>query len=80
MSDYIDRAVGDIWFIFGENVKAGTVDLSNGTDDIFTHIKREDAEKLIEIRKRFLDEVRAVYETFPNSGCDQSPESPYRRK
>lgn len=70
VSDYIDRAVGDIWIIFGEHGD-GCVDLSNGNDDIFTHITREQAEKLITLRDKFLNDVRAIYETMPNQGRDQ---------
>lgn len=70
VSDYIDRAVGDIWIIFGV-YGDGCVDLSNGNDDIFTHIPREQAEKLIALRHQFLNDVRAVYETMPNRGRDQ---------
>jgi hypothetical protein len=71
MSDYIDQAVGDIWFMFGEHAN-GCVDLNDGTNDVFTHITKDQAEKLIAARARFLAEVRAVYETMPRLGCDQS--------
>jgi len=53
---YIDEVVGGVWFLFGEH-EDGTVDISNGTDDVFIKLPLKQALKLIEIRSRFLDEL-----------------------
>lgn len=53
---YIDEQVGGIWFIFGEH-EDGSVDISNGTNDVFTKIPLDKALKLVDIRYKFLEEL-----------------------
>jgi len=60
-SDHIDRVAGEPWFIFGE-YPDGCVDVSDGRDDVFEHIPRTKAERLIKLRSDFLDAVRLEYE------------------
>jgi len=71
MSDYLDSVTGEGWFIFGEHPD-GCVDLNDGANDIFAHITRDQAERLIAIRDEFLAKVRAEYDTMPRRGRDQS--------
>lgn len=59
-SDHIDRVAGELWFIFGEHTD-GCVDVSDGRDDVFEHIPRAKAERLVELRAEFLAAVRAEY-------------------
>lgn len=40
------------WFIFGER-EDGTVDISDGTNDIFCHVRRDQAERIIAARDQF---------------------------
>jgi hypothetical protein len=61
VSDYIDHRVGGHWFISGEHAD-GCVDVSDGTNDIFEHVTREQAARYIAIRDEFLAKVRAEYE------------------
>lgn len=42
------------WFIFGV-FKDGTVDVSDGTEDILTHVPRAAAEEIIKARNDFVD-------------------------
>jgi hypothetical protein len=53
---YIDERVGGTWFIFGEH-EDGAVDISNGTDDVFTKLSLNQALKLIEIRDNFMEKL-----------------------
>jgi hypothetical protein len=53
---YIDERVGGTWFIFGEH-EDGTVDISNGTNDVFTKLSLNQALKLIEIRDNFMEKL-----------------------
>jgi hypothetical protein len=56
---YIDEAVGGVWFIFGEH-EDGSVDISNGTNDVFTKLSLDQALKLVEIRDEFLEKLYQV--------------------
>ena len=56
---YIDEKVGGIWFIFGEH-KDGKVDLANSDGDIFTHLTKEQADKIIEARVKFLKSLYSI--------------------
>jgi hypothetical protein len=53
---YIDAAVGGVWFIFGKR-EDGSVDISNGTTDVFTKVPLEKALNLLAIRSKFLQEL-----------------------
>lgn len=55
---YVDEAVG-IWFIFGEH-QNGTVDVSDGTQDVARNVSRETAEKLCQIQKEFRHRIYAL--------------------
>jgi len=45
------------WFIFGENKKRGTVDISNGEGDVATDIPKDEAIKLIKEHDRIVDKL-----------------------
>lgn len=51
---YIDSEtpVTNEWVVFGHH-DDGTVDISDGTDDIFVHVPPDVAETLIEARRQF---------------------------
>jgi hypothetical protein len=53
---YIDASVGGDWFIFGEH-EDGSVDISNGTSDVFIEVPLEKALNLLAIRSKFLEEL-----------------------
>ena len=53
---YIEEAVGKAWFIFGEH-EDGSVDISNGIDDVFTKLALDQARRLLKIRDSFLTEL-----------------------
>ena len=57
---YIDEIVGGIWFIFGEHID-GKVDIADANGDVLTHLTKETAKRLIEIRDEFL---RSIYEVI----------------
>lgn len=44
------------WFVFGTH-ENGNVDLSDGTEDIFTDVPKDVAQELIEIRREFIDRI-----------------------
>jgi hypothetical protein len=58
--DHIDRVAGEPWFIFGEHAD-GCVDLSDGQNDVFEHIPRDKALRLMKLRDDFLAAVRAEW-------------------
>lgn len=65
---YIDEKVG-VWFIFGSSSE-GLVDINNGTEDIFTKLPKETAEKLVSAQEKFrldLYNILGENETLTNS-------------
>ena len=69
---YIDEAF-PTWFIFGE-CKDGKVDLSDGDDDIVTHIPREEAEKLIKLRDNLQEALYALLPGYSKVICKRFDE------
>jgi hypothetical protein len=55
---YIDERTG-VWFIFGEHAD-GSVDISDGDNDVFEHIARELAENLCAEQAKFREALYAL--------------------
>ena len=45
------------WFIFGDPATQWTVDITDGTQDIFVNIPRDIAVRLVEARQAMVDEI-----------------------
>lgn len=59
LEKHIDEIVNGNWFIFGEH-KDGTVDVASASGDEFTHLTKEQAEKIVAIRDKFLNDLYKV--------------------
>lgn len=59
---YIDEAVG-LYFIYGE-YPDGTVDISNGRDDVFKAIPRDLAEMIVSSQATFREELYYILKEF----------------
>lgn len=50
------------WFVFGKNLVIGTVDINDGTDDIFKNITVEQAKKVIIARDSFIESLNDIFQ------------------
>lgn len=57
---YIDEAVG-FYFIFGRHAD-GTVDVFDGTRDVFTKLPEDAANRVIEAQHEFLEKLYKILE------------------
>lgn len=55
----VDAKVG-MYFLFGEDPKTKLVDISNGTDDVFTGLPVDVAIKVIEAHDKFREELYSI--------------------
>lgn len=56
--DDVDEKIG-VWFVYGR-YSSGKVDISNGVNDIFTHIPQDVANELCKMQEEFRNRVYNV--------------------
>jgi len=62
LKKYQEQLIGGNWFIFGEH-SDGSVDISNGTDDVFTKIPLKTAHNILKIREDFMTKIEDELES-----------------
>ena len=61
----MDKDLLSTWFIFGEHPD-GYVDISDGNGDVLTHVRRNEAEKLIDDREQLVRKIIELEEQLQN--------------
>lgn len=55
-----ERQIHRSWFIFGIHPETKRVSISDGQEDIFEDVEPEVAEKILQIRKEYLDKLETL--------------------
>ena len=66
---YVDEAF-KLWFIFGENKKEGTVDISDGDTDIITNVSKKEALRLLKWRDALQEVLYMLIDGYEVFGVD----------